>query len=116
MTARLAVMDQQGIEETIMLPTLGVGMETALEHDPEALMAAFPSFNRWLARGLGLQLPGPHLRGAVHRARSTPSGPSSELEFALEHDARVVLMRPGPVVVPGGRTPGDPATTRSGRG
>ena len=32
----------------------------------------------------------------------------AELEHALDHDARVVLMRPGPVATPGGRTtPGD---------
>src|SRR4051812_27987051 len=38
--ARLRVMDDQGLEAAILLPTLGVGMETALEHDPEALTAA----------------------------------------------------------------------------
>ena len=41
-------MDEQGIDACIMLPTLGVGMETALESDPEALLAAFRAFNRWL--------------------------------------------------------------------
>ena len=51
--ARLAVMDAQGIEATIMLPTLGVGMEAALEDDPEACNAAFSAFNRWLLEDWG---------------------------------------------------------------
>ena len=46
-------MDGQGIEPTILLPTLGVGMETALEHDTEALTAAFGAFNRWLLEDWG---------------------------------------------------------------
>jgi hypothetical protein len=34
---RLELMDRQGIEGAIFLPTLGVGMEQALIHDPDAL-------------------------------------------------------------------------------
>jgi hypothetical protein len=53
-TARLRLMDEQGLEACIMLPTLGVGMETALEQDRDALLAAFRAFNRWLEEDWGL--------------------------------------------------------------
>ena len=60
--ARLAVMDQQGLDGCFLFPTLGVGMEEALARDPEALVAAFRGVQP-VARGrLGLRLPGTHLR------------------------------------------------------
>jgi predicted TIM-barrel fold metal-dependent hydrolase len=106
--ARLAVMDRQGIESTIMLPTLGVGMEAALEHDPQALCAAFGAFNRWLLEDWGFNHD-ERIYGAPYITLADPQWAAAELEHALDHDARVVLVRPGPVAVPGGRTtPGDP--------
>ena len=105
--ARLAVMDSQGMESTIMLPTLGVGMETALEHDPEALMAAFSAFNRWLLDDWGFNHQD-RIYGAPYLPLVDPDKAVAELDFVLANGARVVLMRPGPVAVPGGRTtPGD---------
>jgi predicted TIM-barrel fold metal-dependent hydrolase len=107
--ARLRVMDQQGMEATILLPTLGVGMEQALEHDPEACMAAFTAFNRWLQEDWGFS----HLErifGAPYISLIDVDWAVTELDYALANDARVVLMRPGSVRTPGGRcTPGDPA-------
>jgi predicted TIM-barrel fold metal-dependent hydrolase len=107
--ARLRVMDEQGIEGCIMLPTIGVGMEAALEHDQEACTAAFTAFNRWLDEDWGL-----HFEDRIY---ATPyvslidlDWAVSELEWALDHDVRVVLMRPGSVNTrQGRRTPGDPA-------
>src|ERR1700722_133893 len=32
---RLRIMDQQGLRGTVLFPTLGVGFEDALKHDPE---------------------------------------------------------------------------------
>ena len=46
--ARVELMDTQGIEGCFLFPTLGVGMEEALVHDPEALHAAFHAFNEWM--------------------------------------------------------------------
>ena len=46
--ARLRLMDSQGMEGAIFLPTLGVGMEQALIEDTPALIAAFRAFNRWM--------------------------------------------------------------------
>jgi predicted TIM-barrel fold metal-dependent hydrolase len=108
-TARLRLMDEQGLEATIMLPTLGVGMETALEDDPEALLAAFRSFNRWLDEDWGLNHEN-RIYGAPYITLVDVDWAVEELEFALERDAGIVLMRPGSVWGPRARrTPGDPA-------
>jgi predicted TIM-barrel fold metal-dependent hydrolase len=110
--ARLAVMDAQGLESVFMLPTLGVGMEAALEHDPPALTAAFRAFNRWLQEDWGF-----NYRDRIY----TPPYISlvdvdwavEELDYAIEHDARLLLMRPASIAgMPNRRTPGDPSHDR----
>ncbi len=114
--ARLKVMDEQGIESCFLLPTLGVGMEAALEHDVPAFKAAFTAFNRWLDEDWGFNY--------LERIYAPPyislidvDWAVAELEYALDHGAPVVLMRPAPVNGPGGRrSPGhrdhDPFWTR----
>ena len=106
--ARLAVMDAQGIEATIMLPTLGVGMEAALEDDPEACNAAFSAFNRWLLEDWGYAYQD-RIFGAPYVSLIDIDWAVAELDHAVEHGARVVLMRPASVWTPGGRrSPGHP--------
>jgi predicted TIM-barrel fold metal-dependent hydrolase len=105
--ARLSVMDRQGVEAAFFFPTLGVGMEQALADDPPAMMAAFRAFNRWLDDDWGFAyrerifaapyIPLADVDNAVH-----------ELEWALAHDARIVITGVGPVVTPtGGRSQAD---------
>ncbi|HEY7134761.1 MAG TPA: amidohydrolase family protein [Acidimicrobiia bacterium] len=108
-TARLKLMDQQGLEACIMLPTLGVGMETALERDPEALLAAFRAFNRWLDEDWGFNFE-QRIYGAPYFTLVDVDWAVEELEYALERDIGVVLMRPASVYGSARRrTPGDPA-------
>jgi predicted TIM-barrel fold metal-dependent hydrolase len=102
--ARLALMDEQGMLGCIMLPTLGVGMESALEDDPEALLAAFRAFNRWLDEDWGFNFQN-RIYGAPYITLVDVDWAVEELKFALERNVGVVLMRPGSVR----RTPGDPA-------
>ncbi len=107
--ARLRLMDEQGLEACIMLPTLGVGMETALEHDREALLAAFRAFNRWLEDDWGLNYQG-RIYAAPYITLVDVDWAVEELDYAIDHDAGVVLMRPGSVYGPERRRPpGDPA-------
>lgn len=106
--ARLGVMDRQSVEACFMLPTLGVGMETALEHDPEAFMAAFSAFNRWVDEDWGYNFRD-RIYAAPYVSLLDTDWAVQELEHALERDARVVLMRPGPVLTRHGRrSPGHP--------
>ena len=107
--ARLAVMDRQGIESTIMLPTLGVGMEAALETDPVACCAAFRAFNLWLDEDWGFNLQD-RIYGAPYLTLVDPTWAVDELDRVLEAGARFVLLRPASVwTSTGHRTPGDPA-------
>ncbi len=46
--ARVKQLDEQGLEGSLLFPTLGVGMQDALRRDVPALHAAFTAFNKWL--------------------------------------------------------------------
>ncbi|WP_372780421.1 amidohydrolase family protein [Litorivivens sp.] len=99
--ARVALMDKQGIEAMFMFPTLGVGMEQALKDDPEAVCAAFYAFNRWLDEDWGCNYKD-RIFAAPYISLVNPDFAVSELEWALEQDVRVVVMRSGPVMHPNG--------------
>lgn len=101
--ARLALMDAQGIEAAILLPTLGVVVEQSMVEDPELTFASLRSFNRWLEDEWGY----------AYRERifAPPLLSLLDLELALEEldrvmkcGARIVHLRAGPVR---GRSPAD---------
>jgi len=94
--ARLAQMDAQGIEGVLLFPTLGVGMQESLRHDPEAACAAFEGFNRWLDEDWGFHYE-ERLFAAPYLTLVDPARAERELERVLEQGARVVSMVPGPV-------------------
>ena len=107
--ARLAQLDEQRLEGAFLFPTLGVGMEESLCHDPEALLAAFRGFNRWLEEDWGFAYRD-RLYGAPYITLVDPQWAAAELDWALERGARLVVLRPGPVTAPGvSRSLGDPA-------
>ena len=106
--ARIAVMDRQRISGCFMFPTLGVGMEEALIHDPEAAHAAFESFNRWLEDDWGYAYQD-RIFAAPMFSLLDPDRAVAELDRVLLNGVRVIVMRAGPVMAPtGGRSPGDP--------
>jgi len=83
-------------------------METALEGDPAALTASFQAFNRWLEEDWGFNYQD-RIYAAPYVTLLDVEWAIDELEYALAHDARVILMRPGSVYGPERRrTPGDP--------
>jgi predicted TIM-barrel fold metal-dependent hydrolase len=103
-SARLAVMDAQGVESVLMFPTFGVTVEHAMRHDAEATFAAATAFNRWLEEEWGF--------GADGRVFAVPllslldvELAVAELERVLGRGARMVHLLAGPV---NGRSPGDP--------
>jgi predicted TIM-barrel fold metal-dependent hydrolase len=106
--ARLAVMDAQGLEACFLYPTLGVGMEEALVDDPDAIVATFRAFNRWLDEDWGFAHQD-RLFGAPIISLADPGAAVDELEWALERDVRIVCLRPAPApTAAGARPPGDP--------
>lgn len=107
--ARLKLLDEQGVEATFMFPTLGVGMEQALKDDPEAVCAAFRAFNRWLDEDWGCNYKD-RIFAAPYITLVDPAWAVEELQWALDRDARVVVMRSAPAMHPNGnRAPGHPA-------
>ncbi|WP_373167493.1 hypothetical protein [Mycobacterium marinum] len=89
--ARLAAMDEQGMQGCIMLPTLGVGMEQALLPDREATAATFHAFNRWMQEDWGFAYQ-ERIFAAPYITLCIPDNAVRELEWALRHDARFIVM------------------------
>jgi predicted TIM-barrel fold metal-dependent hydrolase len=106
--ARVKLMDTQGIEGCFLFPTLGVGVEEALLHDPDALHDVFHAFNEWMLDDWTFNFRG-RIFPAPYLALQDPKRTEAEVEYALANGAHVVVMRAGPVRGPGfSRTPGDP--------
>jgi predicted TIM-barrel fold metal-dependent hydrolase len=107
-TARLKVMDEQGVDGTLLFPTLGVGIEEALRHDPEAAALAFGAFNLWLDEDWGYRHEG-RIFAVPYIPFLDPVVAVDELRTVLDRGAVAVNVRNAPVPVPGGfRSPFDP--------
>lgn len=98
---RLAVMDEQGLAACWLFPTLGVGMEQSLLDDPEAAVGAFEAFNRWLDDDWGYAYRD-RLYGAPYLTLLDLDRAIAELERVLARGARVICVRPAPVLSPEG--------------
>ena len=106
--ARLAVMDAQRMQGCFMFPTLGVGMEEAVKHDPDLAHGVFRAFNRWVAEDWGLNT-AERIFSAPYITLLDPDQAVAEVEWAIAGGARVIVMRSGPVVGPNfSRSPADP--------
>jgi predicted TIM-barrel fold metal-dependent hydrolase len=93
---RLAIMDELGIERTLMWPTLASLLEERLSDDPQAMHAVVHAFNQWMHEHWTFNYkdriyPAPVITlPIVDKA-------IEELEWVLERGARIVLIRPAPV-------------------
>lgn len=105
--ARLSRMDQQGISSVWLFPTLGVLYEELIKHDTEGLGVLFRGFNRWLEEDWGFAYQN-RIYASPYITLADVNWACEELEWALDNDARTVVMRPAPVITPHGpRSPGD---------
>lgn len=102
--ARLGVMDEQGVERTLLFPTLGVTMEGFIANDVGLLYDAFESFNRWLEEDWGFAWRG-RIFAAPYLVMLDRDRLIAELERVLKAGARLITIRPGPAY---GRSPADP--------
>ena len=103
--ARLAVMDDQGLEAAILFPTMGCGVEEALRLDIEATMGTLSSFNRWLEEDWGFAHEN-RIYAAPMLSLADPVEAEAEARSLIEQGARIVHVRPAPV-------PGPHGTSRS---
>ena len=106
--ARIATMDEHGLQKVWLFPTLGMIYEEPLKHDPEAVTLMFTAFNRWLQEDWGFSyqdriFAGPYI------SLCDVDWAVKELEWALDNDARTVVLRPAPVYTADGvLAPADP--------
>jgi predicted TIM-barrel fold metal-dependent hydrolase len=99
---RLEVMDELGIQRSLMFPTLASLLEERMRDDPELIHVVVHSLNQWIDDVWSFNY--------KDRIFATPvislpivEKAIEELNWAYERGARVVLVRPAPV--PGFRGP-----------
>jgi predicted TIM-barrel fold metal-dependent hydrolase len=106
--ARLKVMDAQGVEAAWLFPSQGVCMEGPMQPDIEASVHILRAFNRWLEEDWGFAYRD-RIFGVPYLTLSDVSQAVEELEWCLDHGARVVSVRNGPAFTPEGtKSPADP--------
>ena len=93
---RLELMDELGVDRTLMFPTLASLLEERMRNDPELTHAAIHSLNEWLYETWSFNY--------ENRIFSTPiitlpilDRAIQELEWVVERGAKTVLIRPAPV-------------------
>jgi predicted TIM-barrel fold metal-dependent hydrolase len=93
---RLEVMDDLGIDYSLMFPTLASLVEERMKDDPELIHVVIHALNEWMHETWTFNY--------ENRIFSTPvitlpivDKALEELEWVLERGARVVLIRPAPV-------------------
>jgi predicted TIM-barrel fold metal-dependent hydrolase len=104
--ARLALMDEQGLEASIMIPTLGVGVEYQLRQRKydEVRWPTIRAYNRWIAEEWGWGEDGRIFSSAeISLIDLQPA--LEELERLLAEGCRLVHVNTGPI---DGRSPADP--------
>ncbi len=105
--ARLRTMDAQGVDAVWLFPTLGMIYEEPLRHDPEAVTLLFTAFNRWLEEAWGFAYEDRIFAGPYIPLVDVEWA-CRELEWALDHDARTIVMRPAaPTTIHGHKPPTD---------
>ena len=93
--ARLELMNEQGIDRSLMFPTLASLVEERMRDDPEMTHAVIHSLNEWLHETWTFNY--------ENRIFTTPvitlpivDRAIEELEWVIERGAKVVLIRPAP--------------------
>jgi len=94
--ARLALMDEQGLNRAMMYPTLASLVEERFRDYPDAIHAIIHALNQWMHEVWTF--------GYQDRIFATPvislpvvEKAISELDWAVQRGARAVLIRPAPV-------------------
>mgnify|MGYP003561993141 FL=1 len=102
---RLALMDEQGIEATIMLPSFGVAVTALMQDDADQMYANYVSYNRWIEEDWGFaadsRIFAPPLIPLLDVDRAV-----AELDRVMSLGTRVIAIPPGPIG--NNRSPADP--------
>ncbi len=93
---RLELMDELGVERTLMFPTLASLLEERMRDDPELIHAAIHSLNEWMYETWSFNDEDRIFAVPVITLPIVDKA-IEELEWVLERGARTVLIRPAPV-------------------
>jgi predicted TIM-barrel fold metal-dependent hydrolase len=99
---RLALMDELGIQRSLMFPTLASLVEERMRHDPELIHAVVHSLNQWLDEVWSFNYKDRIFTVPVISLPIVDKA-IEELNWVHERGARAILVRPAPV--PGFRGP-----------
>jgi predicted TIM-barrel fold metal-dependent hydrolase len=106
--ARLACMDEQGVDGVWLFPSQGVCMEGPMQPDFEAAIGILRAFNRWLDDDWGFAYQD-RIFGVPFLTLSDVDAAVAELDWCLDRGARIVTIRNGPAFTAvGQRSPADP--------
>jgi predicted TIM-barrel fold metal-dependent hydrolase len=103
--ARINLMDRMHIQATLNYPTLASVIEVNFMDDPEITQMLVHGFNQWLHDEWTFDHQNRIFSTPVMNL-STLEGAIKELDWALDHGAKVILVRPAPVA--GWRSPRSP--------
>ena len=93
---RVKKLEEQGLEATWLFPTLGVLYEELLKEDTDAVLTLVRAFNRWLDEDWGVNYQN-KIFASPYITLADVDFACEELEWALEKDARTVVLRPSAV-------------------
>ena len=83
-------MDEQGVDQLWLFPTLGMLYEELLKDDPEAVTITFTAFNRWLEEDWGFAYED-RIFAAPYFSLCDVDWAVQELEWALDQGARTIV-------------------------
>ncbi|MEV7891295.1 amidohydrolase family protein [Streptomyces sp. NPDC002817] len=98
---RLELLDELGVQRTLMFPTLASLIEERMRHHPELIHAVIHSLNEWLYETWSFNYKDRILTTPVITLPIVEKA-IAELDWAVERGAKAVLIRPAPVPGYGG--------------
>ncbi|MFI9834082.1 amidohydrolase family protein [Streptomyces sp. NPDC051913] len=98
---RLELLDELGVQRTLMFPTLASLIEERMRHHPELIHAVIHSLNEWLYETWSFNYKDRILTTPVITLPIVDKA-IAELNWAVEHGAKAILVRPAPVPGYGG--------------
>jgi predicted TIM-barrel fold metal-dependent hydrolase len=98
---RLELMDELGVQRTLMFPTLASLVEERMRDDPELIHATVHALNQWLHEVWSFNYSDRIFTVPVISLPIVDKA-IAELEWVLERGARAILIRPAPVPGYGG--------------
>ncbi|MCP9948268.1 amidohydrolase family protein [Actinomadura madurae] len=94
--ARMKVLDEQGVDSTLVYPTLANLVEHSAAEDPELVVAVMHALNRWMLDQWQYVYQNRLFMTPVISCALVDDA-RRELEYVIENGAKVVLMKPAPV-------------------